>query len=65
MNHRIKVVGYINVSDLDPEQVDLTHSSGLSEIGHQQLLSDAGTGRALSIADLEDVETSISLQMKS
>lgn len=31
---RIKVTGYLDTDDLDPEQVDLSHEMGLTEHGY-------------------------------
>lgn len=37
---RIKVTGYLEVEDLDPERVDLDHEMGLSPAGYEQTLAD-------------------------
>ncbi len=52
---RLKVVGYIESADLDPEHVDLSDDSGLSEQGYLDLIVGE-SGMALSLMDLDDVE---------
>lgn len=52
---RIKVTGYIHTEDLDPEDVDLDDTSGLSSDGFDNLVTGEN-GRPLSLADLEDIE---------
>jgi hypothetical protein len=46
---RIKVTGYIDTFNLDPEQVDEDHEMGLSEKGFDDLSSEFG----MSLDDLE------------
>lgn len=33
--NKIKVTGYLAVDDIDPEHVDLSNSTGLSEAGYE------------------------------
>ena len=54
---RIKLTGYIDTDDLDPDQVDLGHDSGLSEKGHDDLLGPFGDGPGMKLSDLMDVDT--------
>lgn len=48
---RIKVTGYLDTDDLDPEDVDLDHEMGLSNKGYEEWTQFFGT--------LEDVEFQI------
>jgi hypothetical protein len=52
---RIKITGYIDTDDLDADQVDEGHSTGLSDEGYQSLIFDAD-GKGLRVADLSDVD---------
>ena len=47
---RIKVTGYLETDDLDPEEVDETHETGLSEEGYLRYSSGA---YPLRLDDLE------------
>ncbi len=55
MAQRIKITGYVNVSDLDITDLDLEHSTGLSPEGFDALME----GRLINISDLEDVDTEV------
>lgn len=55
---RIKVTGYIDSEDLDPEDVDLSDPTGFSEEGHLKHVVGED-GRALALTDLEDVDTEV------
>lgn len=57
MAQRIKVTGYLPVEEVDPAFIDLSHESGLTEGGWDQLLSAHGDpANSLKVSDLEDVE---------
>ena len=47
---RIKVTGYIDTDELNPEYVDTSHASGLSNTGYDQLCKD------MMNAGLDDAE---------
>lgn len=49
---RIKVTGYIDTDDLDDDQVDLSHATGLTE---EALIAYDTGGRALLLDDAEFV----------
>lgn len=55
---RIKITGYVESDDLDPEHVDLTHSTGLTEDGYLDLVAGE-QGKPLKLTDLDDVETEV------
>lgn len=55
---RIKFTGYLDTDDLEPEQVDLGHKTGLSEQGYLDLVQGEG-GAALSLSALDDVDSEI------
>jgi hypothetical protein len=39
---RIRVTGYLETDDVDPEDVDLDHKMGLSASGYEKLSSELG-----------------------
>jgi len=53
---RIKVTGYIEVDDLEPEHVDLEDSTGLSAEGYEEIMYGGERFSAWSVADLVDLE---------
>lgn len=55
---RIKIIGYYDIENLADDEVDASHPSGLSADGFDNLITGAN-GRALSTADLEDVEVEL------
>lgn len=52
---RIRIVGYINTSELDEEELDEVNPTGLTETGYVNLITGEG-GDPLSVADLHNVE---------
>jgi hypothetical protein len=55
---RIKVTGYLNPNDMDPDHVDLDHSSGLTQEGDEAVTSSF-SDQGYKISDLEDIETEL------
>lgn len=55
---RIKITGYVDTDDLNPEDVDLEHEMGLSSEGYDNLVTGEN-GRPLSLTALEDVEVTL------
>ena len=58
MAQRIKVTGYLNPADMDPDEVDLNHPSGLTEKGDEAVTS-VFSDTPYKIADLEDINTEL------
>jgi hypothetical protein len=54
---RIKVTGYLNTEDMEPEDLDPDHSSGLSESGYDKVTTYGQV--TYQIADLEDIELEV------
>jgi hypothetical protein len=54
MAQRIKVTGYLEIEDLDEDQVDLDDETGLSLEGYQGVLS--GGPKGLGLGDLVDID---------
>lgn len=54
---RIKFTGYMNLIDLDPEDIDMDDPTGLSESGYNKLTGHGDTVPKLS--DLEDLSTEL------
>ena len=48
---RIKFTGYINLTDLDPEDIDMDDSTGLSASGYESVVY----GNSTKLSDLEDL----------
>lgn len=53
---RIKFTGYINVDDLEADQIDLDHISGLSAKGFDDL---TGPDSRETIGTLEDIDVEL------
>lgn len=53
MTQRIKITGYINVVNLEPEHIDSSDSTGLSAEGYDQVINGYG------VSDLQDLETEL------
>ncbi|MCY4726684.1 hypothetical protein NYO98_10380 [Nocardioides sp. STR2] len=49
---RIKVTGYLDTDDLDPEHVDTSHEMGLSTAGYEHMIGADGS-RGLGLDDVE------------
>jgi hypothetical protein len=56
---RIKFTGYIDIIDLEQDQLDLSDPTGLSAKGQEDLTSDSGRFPAPRISELEDLETEV------
>jgi hypothetical protein len=54
---RIKIMGYIEVEELDDEYLDLEDPTGLSKEGYDQIVRDVDGN--WSIDDLVDVEVEL------
>lgn len=52
---RIRVTGYLNTEDLDPDHVDLGHETGLSGRGDEAITSVYGDA-PVYLHDLEDLK---------
>lgn len=52
---RIRVTGYIDTADLDPDRLDGDDRTGLSEQGYLDLVADEN-GTALKLSDLTDID---------
>jgi hypothetical protein len=50
---RIKITGYLDTEEMDSEDVDLGHPTGLSTKGYDDVTSMEGT---LRVSELEDIE---------
>ena len=52
---RIKITGYVNVGDLEPEEIDLSNDTGLSEDGYDGIVIEG----SLAIPDMHDVTVTL------
>jgi hypothetical protein len=52
---RIRVTGYLDTDDLDPDHVDLGHETGLSGRGDEAITSVFGDAQ-VRISELEDLK---------
>lgn len=55
---KIKFTGFLDVADVDMDDLDTEHSTGLSDQGFRNLVSGEN-GRPLKLTDLDDVETEV------
>lgn len=55
---RLKITGYIETDELDPEYVDPDHPTGLTSEGYDNLIGGE-MGLPLKLTDLEDVEVEV------
>jgi len=51
---RIKITGYVDVSDLEPEEIDLSNDTGLSEDGYAGVFEGS-----ITIQDMHDVTVTL------
>lgn len=56
---RIKITGYLDTNDLDPEDLDLNHPSGLSDAAYASLAAGQGVGHFQGGKSLDDVEVEL------
>lgn len=56
---RIKVTGYMNVDEINPDFVDLDHATGLTDEGYGALTGMTTRQFDYSLSGLEDLETEV------
>lgn len=59
MGARLKVTGYVDIDDLDPEHVDLDHPTGLTAEGYDALIVGDEGQQQLTLGSLGDIQTEI------
>jgi len=56
---RIKVTGYMETDGMNPEFVDLSHETGLSNKGYEAMSGASGEQFDYDLSSLDDLQTEV------